>query len=181
MSELLAEIENGLVDSLYSELCYQLYDFGYDKKDSYDRGDIRKKVDWIREGTGSPEACEFLKSECYWIARDYEEDEVFKAMGLDIDACDEYLEDDDNWLNFCDWISDSGYVDGDGYTEEGKEPTPDDYEEWKREYFDYRGAPRDFVADLLYDKTYDYFFYDHINELKEAVVDKFLAVGFSET
>lgn len=158
-TELLEEIRNGLIDNIHSELCYQLEDFVPPEK--YTREYLRSKLDRLEDGTNSTEARSWLKGECYWIAKDYEDEDVYSAMGLEIDPRKEFLKDDKHFESFMDWVYETYY-------------TGEEYKYLLDEYFGREGVHRDYASDLLYEKVCNYFFVERSIELKEAVIDKFL-------
>ncbi|MBR2694864.1 MAG: hypothetical protein IKE69_11700 [Thermoguttaceae bacterium] len=157
-TELLEEIRNGLIDNIYSELCYQLENFVPPGK--YTREYLRSKLDWLEDGTNFTEARSWLDDECYFIAKDYEDEDVYSAMGLEIDPREQYVNDED-YENFIDWLNETDY-------------TEEEYKYALDEYFGREGVPRDYASDLLYEIVCNYFFVERSIELKEAVIDKFL-------
>ena len=156
--DLVEGIKDGLIETIKNEFIYAVTEY-YVPQNDYSREWLRKKFDWLKDGTNFPEAREYLRGECNYIARNYDDEKVLEAIGLNIDPRDEFLNDEDNFNNFEDWCIENGY-------------SETDYEEAKREYFEYGKVSRNFAYELLYDKLCEYFFDEILHELRNAVVNK---------
>ena len=156
--DLVEGIKDGLIETIKNEFIYAVTEYFVPQED-YSNKWLRERFDWLKDGTNFPESREYLHGECSYIARNYNDRQVLKAIGLDIDPRDEYLNDNDNHFDFYEWCIDKGYKE-------------EDYEKAKREYFDYEEVNRDFASKLLYDKMCEYFFDEILHELRNAVVNK---------